>query len=57
MTDNALAWFLNDRLRITKLPETIYSNLGAPTGVGVALVCAAALAAAALATASFRRAS
>jgi hypothetical protein len=55
MTDNALAWFLNDRLRPTKLPETIYSNVGLPTTVGVALVCAASLAAAVVATASLRR--
>jgi hypothetical protein len=56
MTLNSLAWFWNDRLRLTKLPETIYSNLGAPTKLGVALVCAGALAATALATASWHEA-
>jgi hypothetical protein len=55
MTDNSLAWFLNDRLRLSVLPETLWSNLGAPTEVGVALVCAAALAAAAVATSALRR--
>jgi hypothetical protein len=45
MTLNALAWALNDRLRLTRLPETVWSALGAPAGAGVALVAATAAAA------------
>jgi hypothetical protein len=53
-TLNALAWALNDRLRLRILPDTVWSQAGAPRLVGVALVVAAAAAATAVAARSAR---
>ena len=44
MTLNSLAWALNDQLRLTVLPETVWSAVGAPRAVGVAIVFVTAVA-------------
>jgi hypothetical protein len=54
MTLNELAWALNDRLSLRILPETVWSQLGAPRELGVAFVCAAAAAATATAFGGLR---